>query len=330
MSKNKQVELRSEEVQEILTRIPNWMIRWGSIIVSLVIFLFFLTTWFIKYPDIIAAPITITTNTPPEKIQARATGKIEVILVKDKSVVLDKTPIVVIRNNANYKDVFLLKKILLEKDSQHNFDFNQFSAAQLGDVESAYSRFHDAYILKSALSNNSKTTKIEDKISIENNKNQSFYQLKKAIEDWELAYVLKSSIKGQVSFLKIWTSNQTVNVGDDIFAVIPIEEKEYIGRLKAPAFNSGKIQVGQEVNIKLTNFPDGEYGMLNGKVKNISLTSDKYGNFWVDVSLPKKMETSYHKIIPFQQEMQGNAEIITKDLRLTERLFYQFRNVFGR
>ncbi|OXA93985.1 hypothetical protein [Flavobacterium hercynium] len=70
--------------------------------------------------------------------------------------------------------------------------------------------------------------------------------------------------------------------------------------------------------------------MLSGKIKNISLTPDKEGNLWIDVTLPKKLETSYHKIIPFQQEMSGNAEIITEDLRLIERLLYQFRDIFRR
>jgi len=330
MSKYKEIELRSEEVQEILTRIPNWIIRWGSIIVSGVIFLFFFTTWFIKYPDIISAPITITTKSPAEKIQPRISGKIETVLVKDKSIVLEGTPLAIIRNAANYKDILLLKKILKIEDSRNNFDFNQFSAAQLGDVESAYTRFHSAYILKSALGNNLKRPKITDEISVENNKTQAFYQLKKAVEDWELTYVLKSSIKGQVSFLQIWTPNQTINAGDDIFAVISKGEDGYVGRLKAPAFNSGKMHLGQDVNIKLANFPDSEYGMLNGKIKNISLAADKDGNLWVEVSLPKKMETSYKKKIPFQHEMQGSAEIITEDLRLIERLFYQFRNIFGR
>ena len=27
---NQDIEIRSEEVQEILTRVPNWMIRWGN------------------------------------------------------------------------------------------------------------------------------------------------------------------------------------------------------------------------------------------------------------------------------------------------------------
>ncbi|MFV5703029.1 HlyD family secretion protein [Flavobacterium sp. XS2P12] len=154
--------------------------------------------------------------------------------------------------------------------------------------------------------------------------------MKKVIKDWELAYVLQSSVTGKVSFLQIWTANQTITAGDAIFAVIPTLEKGYIGKLKAPALNSGKIQVGQAVNIRLTNFPDSQYGMLNGKIKNISLTPDKDGNLWIDVVLPKKLETSYHKTIPFQQEMSGSAEIVTEDLRLTERLLYQFRDVFRR
>lgn len=36
------------------------------------------------------------------------------------------------------------------------------------------------------------------------------------------------------------------------------------------------------------------------------------------------------KNIEFQQEMTGTADIITEDLRLIERLLYQFRDVFKR
>lgn len=426
MPDEKEIELRSEEVQEILTRIPNWMIRWGTIVVSGVIFMLLFATWFIKYPDIVSAPIVITTNIPPEKVIAKTTGKIETILVQDKSMVSENTPLAIIQNTANYRDVFLLKKLLETYANGTDFDFKLLSNAQLGDIESTYAEFHAAYIanelnndlqpykvegnaqnsesvqisarlailqqqkslneselllqksdvnryetlfnkgvisaqdfenkklgylqaeksyrsllstisqLKSTLidnSKNSKSTKInetKEEVNLESNKTQAFYQLKKVIKDWELAYVLQSSVTGKVSFLQIWTANQTITSGDAIFAVIPTLEKGYIGKLKAPALNSGKIQVGQAVNIRLTNFPDSQYGMLNGKIKNISLTPDKDGNLWIDVVLPKKLETSYHKTIPFQQEMSGSAEIITEDLRLTERLLYQFRGVFKR
>jgi hypothetical protein len=64
--------------------------------------------------------------------------------------------------------------------------------------------------------------------------------------------------------------------------------------------------------------------------KNISLTPDKDGNVLMDVALPQKLETSYHKTIAFRQEMSGSADIITEDLILIERLLYQFRDVFTR
>jgi len=40
--------------------------------------------------------------------------------------------------------------------------------------------------------------------------------------------------------------------------------------------------------------------------------------------------TSYNKEIPFKQEMRGTAEIITEDLRLIERFFYQFKELVSR
>jgi len=50
----------------------------------------------------------------------------------------------------------------------------------------------------------------------------------------------------------------------------------------------------------------------------------------IDVSLPNGLKTSYKKQIVFQQEMTGSADIVTEDLRLLERLLYQFRDVFKR
>lgn len=187
--------------------------------------------------------------------------------------------------------------------------------------------------LKSALNElnrSSKTTKInenKENVVLERNVIQSFYQLKKAIKDWDLQYVFRSSVNGKVSFMQIWSVNQVINSGENIFAIIPSNENGYIGKVKAVAQNSGKIKTGQDVNIRLANYPDREFGILKGKVKSISLTPDKDGNLLLDISLPKGLTTSYKKDIQFQQEMSGTADIITEDLRLIERLLYQFRSI---
>lgn len=423
----KKIELRSEEVQEILTRVPHWMIRWGTILIFGIILMLLFTSWFIKYPDIITTQIVITTNIPPEKLIAKVSGRITAILVKDGVDVSESTPLAIIENSAYYKDVFLLKKIV---DTIHinkvEFPFELLKFAQLGEIESSFALFQKESIaddlnsklqpyqvegmsqtyeaiqlkerlnllesqkiinqnelalakidlnrneglfkkgiiasqelekhqlsylqvdrsykillstisqLKSSLNElnrNSKTTQInesKDNVNLERNVIQSFYQLKKVIRDWELNYVLRSSIIGKVTFLQIWTENQTVNAGDNVFTIIPKNENGYIGKVKAPVLNSGKIKIGQDVNIRLANFPDREFGMLKGKIKNISLTPDKEGNLLIDVSLVNGLETSYKKQITFQQEMSGTADIVTQDLRLIERLLYQFRDIFRR
>ena len=427
MPLEKEIELRSEEVQEILTRVPHWMIRWGSVMVLITVLSLFFVSWLVKYPDVIKTQIVITTNIPPEKLVAKVSGKIETILVEDKAIVYKNTPLGVIENSANYKDVFLLKSmvdtIAIDKNK---FPFEKLKMAQLGEVESYFAVFQKESIaddlnaklqpyqvegtaqsyesiqlkerlrllesqrssnqaelvlqksdldryeglfkkgiiatqelekhkltylqvernyksllstisqLKSAineLNKNSKTTRInesKENVNLERNVIQSFYGLKKAIRDWELNYVLRSSIEGKVSFLQLWAPNQTVNAGDNVFAVIPINEKGYIGKVKAPAQNSGKIKVGQTVNIRLANYPDREFGIIKGAIKAISLTPDKDGNVLIDISLPNGLETSYKKQISFQQEMTGTADIVTDDLRLIERLLYQFRDLFKR
>ena len=427
MPENKEFELRSEEVHDILTKVPHWMIRWGTILIFGIIIMLFFTSWFLKYPDVVKTDIVITTNIPPEKLVAKTSGRIEAILVKDKSLITQKTHLAIIENAANYKDVLLLKSIVDKtdiNDSKKNFPFYKLQNLELGDVESAFALFQKDYIadglnsdlqpfqvennaqksestqikerlslllqqkeineqelklqkneitryttlnskgvisdqefeskklnylqaeknyksllssisqLKSSLIDNSRATKgtqingTREMVTLHRSVTQSFYQLKKAIRDWELNYTLKSSIAGEVTFLQVWTENQTITSGDNVFSIIPTTQKGFVGKVKAPALNSGKIKIGQQVNIRLANFPDREFGVLKGEIKNISLVPDKEGNLLIDVILPKGLQTSYKKQIPFQQEMKGSAEIITEDLRLLERILYQFRDIF--
>lgn len=157
---------------------------------------------------------------------------------------------------------------------------------------------------------------------------QSLNQLKTSIKEWEHKYLFKSKMHGKVSFMKVWSKNQTIRNGDFIFTIIPKNYSSYLGKALAPALNSGKIQIGQNVNIKLSSYPDNEYGVLKGNVKHISLIPNSEGFYLIDINLPEKLVTTHGKEIEFKQEMQGTAEIITEDLRLIERVFYRFNEIF--
>ena len=141
---------------------------------------------------------------------------------------------------------------------------------------------------------------------------------------------MKSNIYGKVSFLNYWSVNQNVNQGDLVFTIIPSKNSSFVAKLKSPAQNSGKIKIGQRVNIKLENYPDTEFGTLQGTVNSISLIPNQEGQYLINVSLPSTLVTSYNKTIAFKQEMRGSAEIITQDLRLIERFFYQIKKAVNR
>ncbi|MDT8414563.1 MAG: HlyD family efflux transporter periplasmic adaptor subunit [Flavobacteriaceae bacterium] len=423
------IQLRSEEVQEILTRVPHWMVRYGNTVFLGLILMVLLLSWFIKYPDIIASEALITTSLPPQKEYAKTFGRISHLLVENNQEVAAGTPLAILENAADYKDVFFLKSIMdTIQTSSKSFEFpmDSLPILFLGDLETDFALFQNNYyqyklnkdlrpFANEALANKFTESELEARLALlENqkdiNKNellfkereiarhkslfekgvissqeyenkqleyfqaernyknisvsisqlresinsakrnskgnqiterteelkqlkavlQSFNQLKKAIRDWELQYVFISHIDGKVSFLNAWSENQNVEAGNLLFTIIPSTHSTFIAKLKAPVQNSGKIKKGQKVNIRLENFPDEEFGMLTGVVHNISLLPDKEGFFAVDVELPKKLITNYNKEIVFTQEMKGVGEIITEDLRLIERFFYQLRNVFKR
>jgi len=198
------------------------------------------------------------------------------------------------------------------------------------NFEFSISQIQEAIINARKNSRGTEINKLKEEMVLLKNVIQSFNQLKKSIRDWEYRFVLQSNIDGKVSFLDVWNINQTVNQGDLVFTVIPSESSSFIAKLKTPAQNSGKIKINQSVNIKLDNYPSTEFGILNGIVKNISLIPDEKGLYSIDVKLSDKLITSYKKEIVFKQEMTGVAEIITEDLRLIERFFYQLKQIFER
>ncbi|MDR2836509.1 MAG: hypothetical protein LBV69_10040 [Bacteroidales bacterium] len=76
MAENKKIEIRSEQVSEILGSPPKSIIRWGITVIFLIIIMLFIGSWFFKYPEIITAKVNIVTENPSIPLKSFATGKI--------------------------------------------------------------------------------------------------------------------------------------------------------------------------------------------------------------------------------------------------------------
>lgn len=155
-------------------------------------------------------------------------------------------------------------------------------------------------------------------------------QLQIDIQTWELNYVITAPIEGKITFTSYWAINQNVLIGEVVFNIIPLEDIKLLGKAALPITRSGKVKVGQKVNIRFENFPDQEYGIVRGIVRNISLVPVKENQiltYTVEVELPNGLTTSYNKDLPYLPEMQGQADIITDDITLLERFIMPLRKI---
>lgn len=157
-------------------------------------------------------------------------------------------------------------------------------------------------------------------------------QLKTEINDWEMDYALITPINGKITFSQYWTKNQNVISGDIVFSIVPNIQGQIIGKALLPTDRSGKVKVGQRVNIRFSNYPDNEYGIVRGYVQNVSLIPAKSSregikSYTVDICLPDGLITTYKKKLPFQPEMEGQADIITEDMTLLERFILPLKKV---
>lgn len=155
-------------------------------------------------------------------------------------------------------------------------------------------------------------------------------ELKGKIDEWENNYALKSPVSGTITVFDVWNNYQYVTNGEHVLTIVPEKKKKIIGKCKVPIKNSAKVRKGQDVMIKLDNYPYHEWGLVQGKVINISETPKK-GNdtyYSVYVEIPSLI-TTYNKEIEFKQEMMGSAKIILQKTSLLERVFYQFRGLWS-
>jgi multidrug resistance efflux pump len=426
-TEEKEIILRTEEVNEILSKPPSWLVRWGISIIFITILLGIVLSYFIEYPDTLSAKATITTLNPAVTIVSKTDGKLSNLLVKNNQFVAANEILAVIENTGNYIDVLQLETDLIELSTQIKLTdslpmYKFFDTLKLGDlttsylmflksykdlklfseinlqqqeisilnkelkqydlllsnyqkqaniynqqfalIENDYSRDLDLYTKKAislrefegkkkellaaqSVKENHSIAVTNTKITINNLEknvlqlkiqyidqssklkldiNQNIKNLSAQILIWKQKYLLESPIDGKISFFNVWAVNQNIKNTDNVFNVVPQRQQQLIAKLVLPSFNSGKVKINQQVNIRLDNYPYNEYGMVNGLVKNISLVS-KDNNYAVDVALPQGLKTSYNKKLEYKEEMTGLGDIVTDNLSLLDRLFMKFREI---
>lgn len=141
-----QLEVHSEEVQEILGKVPKWILRWGLLIIFSTVIILITGSYFLKFPEVVTAPIIITTYNTPADLKANVGGKIACILVKNEQNVDKGMVVAVIENSAKYEDVLRLDSMLLEFTDTSNWTSNVINKKlscdyHLGSIQNLFVAF---------------------------------------------------------------------------------------------------------------------------------------------------------------------------------------------
>ena len=392
--KRQEIELRSEEFNEVLSTVPAWIIRWGITMTACVVLMLLVGSAVFKYPDIISSTVTLTGTTPVSAVVARSSGKLQELYVENNQKVKANALLAVIENPAKTEDIIRLKELLQQAES--NLDTIALVPSgqlQLGSLQSLYSSFylsmseyrqfrelayhlkkvdlvkvrivknevyytnmlkqkelsvaqakiaHQQYARDSLLGVKGLVSKeaveesysryLQSSLSAENmdrslenlqiqlaQMKESLYdteyqyldqrnkletqlrslinQLRAEIDAWEINYALITPVDGEITLTQYWTNNQNVTAGNIVFNIVPTNQGEIIGKALLPTERSGKVRKGQKVNIRFSNYPDKEFGIVKGTVKNISLIPVVDGqnvkSYMVDIQPPNEESEIY-------------------------------------
>jgi multidrug resistance efflux pump len=149
---------------------------------------------------------------------------------------------------------------------------------------------------------------------------QSLNTFKSQIEDWKKKYLLIAPIDGKIAFATFLQENQQLRA-EQVVCFINPENTEYYAEIYIPQTNFGKVKTGQEVLLKFPSYPFQEYGSVNGKINFISNINTDSG-YVAKVILQNGLNTTYKKQVQFRDGLQAQGEIITQDMRLLQRFYY--------
>lgn len=416
----------SEEIKEIITSVPAWILRWGIALIFAILLGILLLSSFIRYPDVVKATVKINSLNAPKTVLAHQTGKLVKILANENALVEINQPLAFIESTANHSDVILfaerLKALNIKLMSGSAIVANDLvtNNLNLGELQGNYQSFHQEYIAflntqnngfyhtqkaflqkdlteikklqnqihqqqkiqqqeyanaeeeykayqslksKNVISNNefkqqenkylSSKYPLQQSTTALLNNNTSYLSKEKEIatldntireqqakflqalnsmlndtKEWLRNYVVTAPLDGRLGYAGILQENQNVAINQELFIVNP-GNTNFFGEVAIPQYNMGKVNLGQKTLIKMRSFPFEEFGAINGKVSFITDVALKDSVFIAKIDFGKFENKNNALPITLKNGMIGDAEIITRESSLLQRLVYNITKMLN-
>ena len=185
MEAHEKINLHSEELQEVLGTPPGSLARYGTAIAWITFLVLIGVAYFVKYPDIIKAPLVLSAPNPPVNLISERPGLLEAVLVKDNDQVNEGDLLIVYSSTANMLDIDTLESDLRYFSGEiYTSDLENFTPKKtliLGTLQNEYAEFlknYDKFNYETVSKNDQKSIKrlkseintIEESIDFEEKK----------------------------------------------------------------------------------------------------------------------------------------------------------------
>ena len=107
-------DIHSEDLQEIISKPPSWLLQRGITFIVLTVFMIFGLSFFIRYPEVVTVSMKFSTSNAPKVLTSRVNGNLVRILTKDGTLVEKNTDIAYLESVADHDQVLsLLDKMVV-------------------------------------------------------------------------------------------------------------------------------------------------------------------------------------------------------------------------
>lgn len=149
---------------------------------------------------------------------------------------------------------------------------------------------------------------------------QSLQTLKSSIDEWKRQCIVTAPVDGTLVYALPVQQNQFVEQGKLLAYVNPGDNNSHMFVYLAQG-NLGKIDTGMQVQLRFDAYPYQEAGFVIGHLNYISRISSDSG-YLSTIRLDNGLQTNIKKNIEYKNGLKATALIITRDMRLLQRLYY--------
>lgn len=317
-------EIRSDEVQEILTSIPKWPIRYGITIIFILIFISTCIISNIPYPEHIQGIAFLNSDNHISTVYSLESGYIE--LYKHNEMEVDEgDDIAYIENTILKQDLDALSKVI------YNIQNSNSTTTVVELRRFIYIDEFEKEILEliRVVEDNDDWDKYQRRRDSQNSPNKHSKELPKdvklALSDlqnevvkWKNKFLIKAPKSGTLIYLTNLHEKSYVKASQAIFEVVPKQSYEE-GYLIIANSETWKIKENQLIEIHLSDYPSDEYGMLEGRVKRMPSYAFREGMSKVIFTLENNLTTTENKTIAPKPRLKGVGQILIKEQTLFEK-----------